>query len=536
MSQSIKTPKSVAFTLAGGFVMGGICMAAVYGGAVDKALATLTPQVKPRLMSMSSAESLTELHNLDNSFRSLAKFVGPAVVDIKSMNKRAMAPDGSRMPEQGGEGSGFLFSPDGYIATNDHVVGTADTVTVTLKDGRQYQGKVVRANDRNSDIALVKIDAKNLPYLSFADGAKVEPGEFVMAIGAPFGLENTVTVGHISALGRDSQIENHVYTDLLQTDAAINMGNSGGPLVNVDGQVVGMNTAIYSPTGGSNGIGFAIRGTQVKLIENLLITKGKVVRSMLGVLPEDVKEYERNENPALAAGGARVEQVAGEPAKSAGLKKDDVIIRIGSTAIHDQTDLRNAMLVYNPGETVPVEILRNGKKETLNVKLLQYTVPAQPTAPQERSFGGSPKTYEFGSPFQGMPNPFGGDPFQQGPQGQQDPQGNSDGQNAPAAPHTGPVRLGVQVGDPTESNRDQLGIPSGVQGAVVVGVQPGSVANSIGLQAGDVVQSFNGKTIATARDLTDAIKSIKWGDVAHISYVHYTTGGKALKTETDVQF
>lgn len=505
-------------------------MAGVYGGGagVERALANLEPQAKPRLMSSTSAESLTELHNLDNSFVSLAKFVGPAVVDIKAINKRAMTADGAREPEQGGEGSGFLFSPDGYIATNDHVVGTADTVTVTLKDGREFQGKVIRANDVNSDIALVKIDAKNLPYLSFASQNSIEPGEFVMAIGAPFGLKNSVTVGHVSSLGRDSKIENHVYTDLIQTDAAINMGNSGGPLVNVDGQVVGMNTAIYSPTGGSNGIGFAIRGSQVKLIENLLITKGKVVRSMLGIYPQDVKEYERNETPALANGGARVEEIVGEPAKSAGFKKDDVIVKIGSTDIHTQSDLRNAMLVYTPGTTVPVEFLRNGHKQTMQVKLQAYQAPKEPTSPQPRMFGGPRNQFQFGDPFQGMPSPFGRDPFGDSPRG------NGDSEDQPA-PHTGPVKLGVEIGDIDANARQELGIPSNVQGALVGGVKPGTVAQSSGLEPGDVIQSFNGKTITSAKDLTDAIKDLKWGATVHIVYSHY--GDNSVeRTEKDIKF
>jgi serine protease Do len=529
MSQSIKTPKSVGFTLAGGFVLGGLCMAGVYGGAgVERALAGLEQQAKPRLMSSTSAESLTELHNLDNSFVALAKFVGPAVVDIRSINKRAMTADGAREPEQGGEGSGFLFSPDGYIATNDHVVGTADTVTVTLKDGREFQGKVIRANDVNSDIALVKIDAKNLPYLSFANQNGVEPGEFVMAIGAPFGLKNSVTVGHVSSLGRDSKIENHVYTDLIQTDAAINMGNSGGPLVNVDGQVVGMNTAIYSPTGGSNGIGFAIRGSQVKLIENLLITKGKVVRSMLGIYPEDVKEYERTQNSTLAAGGARVADVVGEPAKSAGFKKDDIITKIGSTEIHTQADLRNAMLVYTPGQTVPVKFLRNGHEQTLDVKLQAYQAPKALANPQERMFGGSPRgQFQFGDPFQGMPSPFGRDPFGDAPQGNGDTQ--------PTVPHSGPVRLGVQVGDADQAARQQFGVPDSTQGALVVGVQPGTVAQTAGLEPGDVIQSFNGKTIVKAQDLTDAIKALKWGDKVHIVFSRYGDGS-VVRTEKDINF
>jgi serine protease Do len=310
------------------------------------------------------------------------------------------------------------------------------------------------------------------------------------------------------------------------------MGNSGGPLVNVDGQVVGMNTAIYSPTGGSNGIGFAIRGSQVKLIENLLITKGKVVRSMLGIIPTEVKEYERDENSLLSGGGARVGDVLGEPAKSAGFKKDDVIIKIGSTDIHNQTDLRNAMLVYAPGSTVPIDYLRNGKKESVDVKLLEYKAPPAEATP--RSLGGNGR--QFGNPFEG--NPFQGNPFQGIPQlGNpfNDQQGDGDS-TQPSTPRTGPVHLGVQVGNADSNSRQQFGIPSSVQGAVVVGVVPGSVAESIGMQPGDVVSTFNGKAVTNAQDLTDAVKSIKWGAVAHIVFTHYGDNGEAIKTDRDVKF
>ncbi len=535
MNQQVKTPRSVVSTLVGGFVLGAVCMATLYSGAfTSKASAAPELQIKPRLMASTSTESTAELHNLDTSFRNLAKFVGPAVVDIKTQSKRAMAPDGSRVPEMSGEGSGFIFSPDGYIATNDHVVGGADTVTVTLKDGREFQGKVTRANDINSDIALVKIEGKDLPYISFADSSGVEPGEFVMAIGAPFGLENTVTVGHVSALGRANQIGNHVYTDLLQTDAAINMGNSGGPLVNVDGQVIGMNTAIYSPTGGSNGIGFAIPSNQVRLIENKLVTGGKVVRSMLGLVPQDVKEYERTASGSLFPnGGARVANVMGEPAKSAGFQKDDVIVRIGTTDIHDQEDLRNAMLAYAPGTTVPVEIIRNNQRKTISVKLIPYQAPKELAQPDQQQMPrGRMHQFPFGN------DPFGGMPFGQSPfAGPGNPFGdeNGDQQPQPQAPRSSHAQLGVQVQTVDSAARSQFQIPSNINGAVVAGVQPGSVAARVGLQAGDVIQSMNGKKIASAQDLSDAMKGVSWGSTAHLLYSRFSNGSTA-RYELDVKF
>jgi len=528
MNNELKTPASVKLTLFGGVVLGAGAMYCVMNGAaIEKAVAAGELQVKARQMSDTSTENTVELHNLDNSFRSLAKFVGPAVVDIHSVSKRQMNVDGTRVPESEGEGSGFVISPDGYIATNDHVVGTADTVTVTLKDGREFTGKVTRANDANSDIALVKIEGSNLPYLSFSKNLP-EPGEFAMAVGAPFGLKNSVTVGHVSALGRSNQeIGNHLYTDLIQTDAAINMGNSGGPLVNVDGQVIGMNTAIYSPTGGSNGIGFAIPATQVQLIENLLITKGKVVRSMIGLVPDDVKEYERTGN--LAAGGARVVQVEPGPGQKAGIQKDDVIIKVGTARISDQSDLRNAMLAYAPGSTVPVQFYRGGQLKTANVTLEAYKLPK--TAEQPSIQGGSGRNgmpFNFG-PFNG--NPFGLDPF-----GDRGGNGGGNGlENTPPIDHSGPAQLGVQIQDIDDNARSQFSIPGGTTGAVVVGVQPSSVASGIGMEQGDVVQSFNGKPITKAQDLKDALKGIKWGDVVHIKFIQFD-GGNRLSVDRDVKF
>jgi serine protease Do len=437
-----------------------------------------------------------------------------------------MTPDGAREPVTEGEGSGFLISPNGYIATNDHVVGSAQTVQVTFKDGRTFTGKVTRGNDANSDIALVKIDGTDLPYLSFADSSHVEPGEFAMAIGAPFGLENTVTVGHVSALGRSNLIGTRVYTDLIQTDAAINMGNSGGPLVNVDGQVIGMNTAIYSPTGGSNGIGFAIPGNQVKLIENLLTTKGKLTRSMLGVIPEDLSEWERSKSSSLfAAGGARVHDTPnpGTPAALAGIQKGDVIVKVGSMDIHGQLDLRNAMLAYAPNTTVPIQFIRDGHKQTVQVKLAEYTLPTEASQP-----GAQQRMPRGGMPF----NPFGdGSPF-----GNESPFGNGNGDETQPQHRSGQAQLGVQVQDVDAAARSQYGIPADVKGAVVVGVVPGTVADKTGIQPGDVIQSLNGKVVSSGPDLKAALKGINWGSIARIKFVRFGQNGEKLQTEQDVKF
>ena len=294
MNDKIQTPKSVYLLLGAGFAVGAVSMAGIYGAKgvhVNQAFAA-TPPAETRTISAPNRESLAEMRNLDSFYTNLAEFVLPAVVDIRATSGRQMGSSGERMPISGGEGSGFILRSDGYIVTNDHVVAGFDNVKVILKDGREFDGKVTRAHD--SDIAVVKIDAKSLPTLAFGDSNKLRAGQMAMACGSPFGLEQSVTYGHISALGRDkTMIEGRYYPDMIQTDTAINMGNSGGPLCNIEGQVVGLNTAIYSPSGTSAGIGFAIPSNQVRLIVDKLIESGKVTRAQIGVMPQNLTDYQK---------------------------------------------------------------------------------------------------------------------------------------------------------------------------------------------------------------------------------------------------
>jgi serine protease Do len=509
MKPTIKTPKSTYFTLAAGFALGAVCMGTVYTGAtVSKAVAQQVQTFAPRHISSPSAESMAELRNLDASFANLADFVGPAVVDIKSVNERQQGPNGERVPVAGGQGSGFIFRPDGYIITNDHVVGNFSKVTVTLRDGREFPGKVTRAED--SDIALVKIEAKDLPTLSFSDSSKVRPGQFAMAVGAPFGFENSVTVGHVSALHRaDTEIQGRVYADLIQTDTSINMGNSGGPLVNIDGQVIGINTAIYSPSGGSAGIGFAIPSNQARLIADTLIQKGKITRAYMGVVPETLKEYKRAE--LKVEGGAVLTTVPSDgPAGMAGLKENDVVVRIGQTPIRSSIDLRNSMMQYAAGNTVEVEYLRDGQRRTAQVKLA--TPPARPTpVPQQRPGQRSPFP-RFQLP-PGFENPFGED----GPEVQVVPP-VTDGQ----------PRLGVGVDNLSPELRKQFNIPANVKGAVVTSVVPGSVAAGLGMKPGDVVQFLGDKAVDSAAGLVEAMKSVKKGESRRVKFTRYGTDGTRI--------
>lgn len=531
MNRRTKSPKSVYWTLGAGFALGAMCMVGLPKAvsiSISKAFAdTHLPAFQQRTISSPSSESLAEVRNLDNFYTNLAGFVAPAVVDIQSTSGRQTTSDGERVPISGGEGSGFILRPDGYIVTNDHVVGGFDNVKVILKDGREFPGKVTRAHD--SDIAIVKIDAKNLPTLAFGDSDKLKPGQMAMAIGSPFAFQQSVTFGHISALGRDrTMIEGRYYPDMIQTDTAINMGNSGGPLCNIDGQVVGVNTAIYSPSGASAGIGFAIPSNQVRLIVDKLIENGKIVRSQIGLIPENLTDYQKQQKHLN--GGALVQDAPeGQPAGMAGIKKGDVVVRIGHTNINSQIDLRNAMLEYAPGTSVDVEVIRDGAHKTFKVKLQEHKEVTEEAQPQIRRQGGQPFNMPRG--FDGPEEFFKDFPGLQIP-------GFGNGQ---PRTHTAPVnpdgkpRLGVGIANLTDDVRHQYSIPDNAKGAVVADVTPGSLAESLGLQAGDVIQSLGSKQISSAQDLTDAMSGVKHGDTKKIRFSRYGNGS-VMMNEMDVTF
>jgi serine protease Do len=516
MKPTIRTPKSVYFTIGAGFALGAACMAAVFSGnALPSVIAQSQPAlVQPRLVSSITSEDMSALRSLDASFANLAEYASAAVVDITAVRERTQGKDGRRVPISQGEGSGFIFQADGYILTNDHVVGDADRVTVRLKDGREFPGKVTRAPEM--DIALVKIEANNLPTLAFADSSTVKPGQLAMALGAPFGLENTVTIGHVSALQRSEQvIQDKVYADLIQTDASINRGNSGGPLINIEGQVIGVNSAIFSPSGTSAGIGFAIPSNQAKFIADILLDKGKVTRAFLGVRMESLKEFEKAK--LNVPGGAKVLdpgpdsadfRSADTPAGKAGIKPGDVIVKVGDRDVKSSVDLRNSMLVYAPGSKVTVEYLRGTERKSTTVTLT--TPPALPTAPKNRfdsedSFG-FPIPEEFRRRF---PN------LEQIPE---------------VGPESDQPRLGVNVVDPTEEMRKQFNIPDDAKGAVVLSVTPGSRASTIGMEPGDLVTKINGESITNSEALVQRIQKVKKGDTLKVSYRRFRSSGN-----TDVE-
>ena len=508
--------------IAAGAAIGVIATASVLNRVgISSAQADPVEQAKP--IGNISTESMAALRDLDASFASLVDFVEPAVVHIRVQSKGGVDQFGRRTGNVGGEGSGVIIRPDGWILTNDHVVGGMDKVTVVLNDGRDFPGTVRRANDEQNDIAVVKIDAANLPTARLGDSSKVKAGQFAIAIGSPFGLENSVTIGHISALGRMSQVQDQMgggraYSNMIQTDAPINPGNSGGPLINIDGEVIGVNTSILGGSsmfgqGGNVGIGFAIPSNQARLIAEMLIEKGKVIRAYMGVQPENLKEFEKKD--LGVEGGAILRDVPSEgPAAAAGIKKDDIVVRIGTYKIQDQQDLRNAMFRFAPGESVPVEVVRNKETKTVTVKLAD--VPKQATAKVQQNDG------ENGP--QGLdPREF----FKQfdGPGMPEIPEDNGD---VPPV-REGKAKLGVQVAEITADARKEFSIPAATTGVVVLSVQPGSVAQKMGLKAGDVIESFDGKKLSKPEDLVSAMSTVNWGDTKSFKFSRFGKNSQATQ-------
>ena len=345
---------------------------------------TLPPPTTPAQKSV--------LLQVQDAFTNIAQTVEPTVVNIKSERARPVPSDGDGiLGKPGGPfpprrlqatGSGVIVRADGYILTNDHVVeGAKDgIVTVTLADGREFSGKVFP--DFASDLAVVKINPgpTPLPVAGFADDATVRPGQWAVAVGSPFDLQNTMTVGIISATGRHQSIggdsSGRYYPDLLQTDAAINPGNSGGPLFNIDGKVVGINVAIESPVEGSAGVGFAIPSDIAQTIMNALITSGKVTRGYLGIAPEDL-------SPALQTvyrqrNGAFVRDVKlDSPAGRAGLEAGDIVTDYNGANVSGEVSLREAISATLPGKTIVLRYVREGR-----VGVASVTLGASPSLPE----------------------------------------------------------------------------------------------------------------------------------------------------------
>lgn len=435
--------------------------------------------------------SIDILRKMGKAFASIAEKSSPAVVGLKSERSgtrdypamrqspfgepfdpfsddfferffRRQMPQQRRQPQyrQLAQGSGFIISADGYILTNNHLVRESEKITVTLNDGRELEAKVT-GTDPDSDVAVIKIDANNLPFLEMADSDKLEVGEWVIAIGNPFGLSHTVTAGIVSAKGR-SNVGLNMYEDFIQTDAAINPGNSGGPLLNLDAKVIGINTAIVSRTGGNMGIGLAIPINMAKNVYEQLAASGTVTRGYLGVNIQDLTAELAKSFGLKETKGVLVPNVAsGSPAEKAGIKQGDIIVELDGTAVEKARELQNRIAMLKPGTKVKVLVLREGEKKTLTIELA-----ARPKA-----------------------------------------------EEAAAARSDVLEQLGMAVQNLTPDMAQQFGYKDDT-GVIVTNVDEGSLAEMAGITQGTLVVEVNRKKVANTEDFDKALEiSIKEGYV-----------------------
>jgi len=417
---------------------------------------------------------------LSDLFESASNAVGPSVVPIFAEQSEEVGMGNSDqlrqffgddffhrffgVPDNGGQwkqtvhsmGSGVIVSSDGYILTNNHVVSGAQKLTVALDDGKKVPAKII-GTDPQTDVAVIKIDEKNLPVAQLGNSDDVRVGQWVIAVGNPFQLLHSVTAGIISATGRSS-VGLATYEDFIQTDASINPGNSGGALADLDGKVIGINTAITSPSGASAGIGFAIPINMARHVMDALIDKGKVSRGYLALVPQDVSPDLAKAMGTKETGGALVGDVMSNgPADKAGVKRGDIITEFNGQKVKDSTDLRKQVAEAAPNSKVDMEVLRDGHSKKLTVTLGER--PANPGAE---------------APAESQDNDIG-------------------------------KGLGLGLQDLTPDVARQLGYQN-ASGVLVAQVAPGSPAEDAGLRRGDLIEEVDHKPVTSASELASAIK------------------------------
>lgn len=415
------------------------------------------------------------LSGSNQTFVDIAKSVKPAVVNIYATKSGRSEGSGTapfddplfrkffgdeffkkfehpKERKERGLGSGVIVESNGLIITNNHVVGKADEIRVTLSDKREFKAKLI-GTDPKTDVAVVKIDATGLPTVAWADSDKLEVGEFVLAVGNPFGLTQTVTLGIVSALGRAAGIAE--YEDFIQTDAAINPGNSGGALVNVRAELVGINTAIFSQSGGNMGIGFAVPSNMAQSIMGQLVQTGKVVRGWLGVSIQELTPELASQFGITETKGVLVSDVMDDsPAKKAGFERADVIIEYDGKSMDSPTHLRNAVAQTAVGKKVVVKLIRDKKPKTIDLTIVE----------QPKSMSQS---------------------------------GDEDGGDS--ATPTG-ILSSLDVRDLTEELAGRYGLKSSERGVVIVRVKPGSAAEELGVREGDIVLEVNRQAVTSVKN------------------------------------
>lgn len=480
----IRFPKTMVFVLT-----------AAIGGAVGAGIVMLRSEgqtghsyAAEGRIALVARQKLSEVDNLSAAFRNVATAMRPSVVSISSVQRvrpsssmrrgmpglpeefRGLVPDDFfdrfhefRNPQDGferqGLGSGVIVSSDGYIVTNNHVVREADEINVTLSDKRTVEAEVV-GSDARTDLAVLKIDADDLLPAPLGDSEAAEVGEWVLAIGSPFGLRQTVTAGIISAKGRQMEITD--YEDFIQTDAAINPGNSGGPLVNLKGEVIGINTAIASKTGTYMGVGFAIPSHMVRKVKDAILKDGRVHRGRIGAsiqnLDEDMaRSFGYNSTKGVLVAGV----LPRSPAEKAGLRSGDIVVEFDGRPVSDRDELRNVVADTPPNTRSEMLVFRDGK--TRRMPIVVGELKDEPVRVSQRREDESS------------------------------------------------VNLGMTVQTVTPEVARQLGYEADEQGVVVTDVEPGSLAAEEGVGPREVVVDVNGKPIRNVRDFQKAMDE---GDVS----------------------
>ncbi len=433
-----------------------------------------------------SRQQLEHARSLSDAFRAVAKSTAPSVVNIRSVQRaqtatqpRMLPPSGLPSPfdelferfhfddqappqqrERSSVGSGVVVSEDGYILTNNHVIANADEITVTLDTGSEYTAEVVGA-DPPTDLAVLRIEASHLTPARLGNSDSIEVGDWVLAVGSPFGFDHTVTAGIVSAKGR-SGLRLASYEQFIQTDAAINPGNSGGPLVNLNGEVIGINSAITTRTGGSIGIGFAIPANMARsVMESIIANNGSVVRGWLGVNIQELTPDLAQSFDYTSTHGVLVPEVTENgPASKAGIQPGDIILSFDGHETENPDQLRNIVALTTPGEEVEIEVFRDGARKTVNVEV-----------------------------------------------GRLDPERLASAESAAPAGTTASTELGVTVRTLDDQIAAELGYRSGLQGVVITEVERGSLANRVGLSPRDIIVQIGEAPVHNLADFEAALKS-----------------------------
>ena len=452
--------------------------------ALDRAMETVASRVTPAIVNVTVTSKTSPDHgdaaqqdngqndDDDNGFQ---QFFGPGF----PFGKRFFQMQPQQPQYEHGLGSGVIISPDGYIVTNNHVVDGATDIRVTMNDRRILPAKLI-GRDKLTDLAVIKVNASDLPSVPWGDSTKLHPGQTVLAFGNPLGFRFSVTRGIVSALNRPNPFgqDRRAPGEFIQTDAAINQGNSGGPLVDARGEVVGINTFLVSPSGAFAGMGFAIPTQIVHPTVDALIRNGKVEHGYIGIGISDVTPEEAKFFNVNNASGAVVTQVEPDsPGGKAGLKVGDVITGLDGKEVTDAGELQVEVGQRQPGTTVHLDVIRNGKNETVPVTL--------------------------------------------------EAMGSRDNNRQSSSAENGKPRWGLGLGDLSPEVRQQMQLGGNVQGALVERVVPGSSADDAGLQRGDVITEVNRKPVQSASDVQKALADIPQGQDALV--LVWSNGGSTFR-------